>query len=73
MDDIKLFTKMKAKWRPWQTIRIYNHDIEIGFVTEICAMLMMKSGKREAAERIRPIEKKVNYKYLGILEADTLK
>ena len=44
-------------------------------------MLIMKSGKRQIREgieqpnqeRIRTLEEKENYKYLGILEANTIK
>ena len=51
------------------------------FGIEKCAMLVMKSGKRNLAERveqlnqvvIRTLEEKETYKYLRILEADTIK
>ena len=48
------------------------------FGIEKCAMPIMKSGKRETMERIelpnqKKERKKENYKYLGILEADTIK
>ena len=46
-----------------------------------CAMLIRKSGKRQTTEgmklpnqeRIRILGEKKNYKYLEILEADTIK
>ena len=51
------------------------------FSTEKCAMLVMKSFKRHLADglelpsqdKIRTFGRKETYKYLGILEADTIK
>ena len=51
------------------------------FGIEKCAMPVMKSGKRQITEgielpnqeKIRTFGEKENYKYLGILEADTIK
>ena len=51
------------------------------FDIENCAMLVMTSRERETVEgiklpnqkRIRTLGMKENYKYLGILEADTIK
>ena len=51
------------------------------FGIEKCAMLIMKSGKRHLTDRmelpnqdkIRTLGEKETYKYLGILEADTIK
>ena len=51
------------------------------FGIEKCAMLVMKSGKRHMTDgmelpnhdRIRTLEENETYKYLGILEADTIK
>ena len=51
------------------------------FGKEKCAMLIMKSGKRQMTkeielqnqEKIRTLGEKETYKYLGILEADTIK
>ena len=62
-------------------MRIYSQDIGIKFGIEKCAMLKIKSGKRhmmEGAELpnqviIRTLGKKETYKYLRILEADTIK
>ena len=63
------------------TVRIYSQDIGMEFGTEKCAMLVMKTGKRHMTDgmelpnhdRIRTLEEKETYKYLGILEADTIK
>ena len=62
-------------------VRIYSQDIGMEFGIEKCAMLVMKSGKRYMTDgmklpnhdRIRTLEEKETYKYLGILEADTIK
>ena len=51
------------------------------FGIEKCAMLVMKSCKRHMTDgmelpnhdRIRTLEENETYKYLGILEADTIK
>ena len=50
------------------------------FGIEKCAMLVMKSGKRHITDgmelpnhdKIRMLEENETYKYLGILEADTI-
>ena len=51
------------------------------FGIEKCAMLVMKSGKRRLMDgmelpnqdKIRTLEEKETYNYLGILEANTIK
>ena len=63
------------------TVRIYSQDIGMEFGIEKCAMLVMKRGKRHMTEgmklpnqdKIRTLGEKETYKYLGILEADTIK
>ena len=53
----------------------------MGFGIEKCAMLVMKSGKQHPTngmelpiqDKIRTLEENETYKYLGILEADTIK
>ena len=50
------------------------------FNIEKCVMLVMKNGKRKTIERIElpnkesigRLKEKENYKYLGILDADTI-
>ena len=62
-------------------VRIYSQDIGMEFGREKCAMLVMKNGKRHMTDgiklpnqdRIRTLEEKETYKYLGIVEADTIK
>ena len=60
MDDIKLFAKSKKKNNKKKTtkknliqaVRIYNQDIGMEFGIEKCAMLIMRSRKRQMTERI---------------------
>ena len=60
-----------------KAVRIYSQDIRMGFG----AMQIVKSGKRQMTEgielltleKIRTLEEKETYKYLCILEADTIK
>ena len=82
MDDIKLFAKSKRELENFiHAVRIYSQDIGIEFGIEKCAMLVINSGKRHMTDgmelpnhdRIRTLEEKETYKYLGILEADTIK
>ena len=56
------------------TIRIYSQDIGMEFGIERCALLFMKSGKQHVTDGIElPNAESGTYKYLGILEADTIK
>ena len=82
MDDIKLFAKNEKELETLiHTVRIYSQDIGMEFGIEKCSMLVMKSGKRHIKdgmelpnqEKILTIGEKETYKYLGILEADTIK
>ena len=62
-------------------VRMYSQDIEREFGIDKCPMLVMKSGKRYLTDRmelqnqdkIRTLTENETYKYLGILEADTIK
>ena len=82
MDDIKLFAKNEKELKTIiHTVRIYSQNIGMGFGIEKCAMLVMKSGKQHLTDgmelpnqdKIRTLWEKETYKYLGILEADTIK
>ena len=82
MDDIKLFAKNEKELETLiHTVRIYSRDTGKEFGIEKCAMLVMKSGKRHLTDVIElPNKDKIKshaenetYKYLGILEADTIK
>ena len=66
---------------PIQTLRIYSRNIGIEFGTGKYAMLITKIGKGEITvgtelpnqERDRTLREKENYKFLRILEPDTVK
>ena len=82
MDDIKQFAKNKKELEtPIHAVRIYSQDIRMEFGIEKCAMLVTKSGKRHMTDgmelpnhdKIRTLGENETYKYLGILEADTIK
>ena len=82
MDGIKLFAKNEKELETLiHTVRIYSQNIEKEFGQEKCAMLVMKSGKRHLIDgmelpnqdKIRTLGEKETYKYLGILETDTIK
>ena len=82
MDDIKLFAKNEKELETLiHTVRIYSENIGIEFSIEKCAMLVMKSGKQHRTDgielpnqdKIRTLGENDAYKYLGILEADTMK
>ena len=82
IDDIKLFAKSEKELETLiHAVRLYIQDIGMGFGKEKCAMLVMKSGKRHLTDgmelpnqdKIGTLEENETYKYLGILEADTIK
>ena len=82
MDDIKLFVKNEKELETLiHTFRIYIQDIGMEFGIEKCALLVMKSGKRHLTDgielpnqdKIRTLAENETYKYLGILEPDTIK
>ena len=62
-------------------VRIYSQDIGMEFDIQKCAMLIMKSGKRHMTDgmelpnhdKIITLGETKTCKYLGILEADTIK
>ena len=82
MDDIKLFTKNEKELEILiHAVRIYSQDIGMEFDEEKCAMLVMKSSKWHMTDgvelpnhdKIRKFGEEETYKYLGILEANTIK
>ena len=82
MDDRKVSTKNEKELENLiLTMRMYIQDIGMEFSREKCAMLKMKLGKKESAEgiglpnqeNIKTLWEKENYKYLRILEVDTIK
>ena len=81
-DDIKLFAKNEKELETViHAVTIYCQDIGMEFGIEKCAMLVMKSGKRHLTDgmellnqdKIRMLGENETYKYLGILEVDTIK
>ena len=70
---------MKKNWK--QAVRIYSQDIGMEFGIEKCTMLTIWSGKRQMTEgiellnqeKIRMLRERETYKYLGILEEDSIK
>ena len=69
MDGIKLFAKNEEELEnQLHTVRTYSQDIEMEFGIEKCVMIVMKYGKRHMTDG-----EKETYKYLGILEAATIK
>ena len=82
IDNIKLSVKNEKELETLiHTGRIYSQDIGMEFGIEKCAMLVRKSDKRYLTDRIeqpnqdqiKMLGEKEAYKYLGILEADTIK
>ena len=82
MDDIKLFAKNEKELETLiHAIRIYSQGTGMEFGIEKCALLVMKSGKRHLTDgieltnqdKIRTLAENETYKYLGILEVDTIK
>ena len=82
MDEIKLFAKKEMELETQiHAVRIYSQNIGMEFGKEKCATLVMKSGKRHLTDgmespnqdKIRTLGENEIYKYLGILEADTIK
>ena len=82
MDDVKLFAKNEKELESLiHAVRLYSQDIGMEFGIEKWAILIMKCGKRHltnemelsSQDKIRTLGEKETYKYLGILEADTIK
>ena len=82
MGDIKLFAKYEKEFETLiHNVGIYSQDIGMEFCMGKCAMFVMKRGKRHMTDgmelpnhdKIRMLGENETYKYLGILEADTIK
>ena len=82
MDDIKLFAKNEEELETLiHTVRIYSQDIGMESGIEKCALLGRKNGKRYLTDgtelpnqdKIRTFGENETYKYLGILESETIK
>ena len=78
--DVKILLKMKKNL---ETLihRVFSQDVGMEFGFEKCSMLIIEEKKRETSEgieqlnqeSIRTLREKENNKYLGILEANTIK
>ena len=81
MDDIKLFAKNEKELETLTQLEYTVRTQGMEFGIEKCAMLVMKSGKRHLTtgmkllnqDKIKTLGEKETYKYLGILEANTIK
>ena len=82
MDDTNLFAKNEQELETLiHALRKYSQDIGMEFSIEKCAILAMKSGKRHLTDgmelsnqdKIRTLAENETYKYMGILEAETIK
>ena len=82
IDDTKLFPKNEKELETRiYAVRIYIQEIGMEFGIGKCAMLVMKSGKRHLTEelelpnhvKISILGEKETYKYLGFMEADSIK
>ena len=80
--DIKQFAKSEKELKTQvRTVRIYSKNIGMEFGKEKWTILIMRSGKRQMTEtrelpnqeKIRALRDMETYKYLGILEADTIR
>ena len=82
MDDIKLFSNNEKELETLiHTVKIYSQGSGMEFGIETRSLLVMKSCKRHTIDgielpnqdKIRTLSENETYKYLAILEADTIK
>jgi Reverse transcriptase (RNA-dependent DNA polymerase) len=82
MDDLKMYTKTEGAMKSMtNTLKMVSKDIGMEFGMEKCAKLEMKRGKLKAGgdlllsdgERIKELDDGKGYKYLGVLQADSVK
>ena len=82
MDDLKLYGKNEKQIDTLlNTVRIFSKDIGMEFGINKCATVNIKRGRKVTSEGIqlpngdliKNLEDNDAYKYLGILEADTIK
>ena len=81
MDDLKLFAKDERETNSLlSTVQIFSNDIRMEFGIKKCGVLIMKRGKvmltegieLPSGDTIKDIDKE-GYKYLGILEFDSVR
>lgn len=82
MDDLKLYAKSERALESLvESVRIFSKDIGMEFGIDKCAVLTMKRGKLVEShgvvlpngEVMKGLSEDESYKYLGILEADSVK
>ena len=75
MDDIKVFAKNEKEFETLiHTVRIYSQDIRVEFGNEKCSLLIMRRGKQHTTNKMElPNQEKESYKYIRILESNTIK
>ena len=83
MDDLKIYAKDRKELESLiNTVRIFSEDIGMEFGLQKCAILVMKRGKVEhdTADMIMPNGGEIRvmgvnseYRYLGVLECDSVK
>ena len=82
MDDLKLYGRNVNEIDSLiQTVRIFSQDIGMEFGIQKCAMLKIVIGKMVECEgislpngeKVRSLEKGQDYRYLGVLQCDTIK
>ena len=81
MDDLKISAKEKAGLDALiQTVRVFSLVIGMEFGIEKCAVVIMKRGKMSSSngielphdDVIKELIAEEGYKYLGVLESDTI-
>ena len=76
MDDLKSYRKnMKQLDTLINTVRIFSNDIGMKFGLQKYGVLITKKGKHVSSNgvKIKEIDKDQGHKYLGVLEAETMK
>ena len=82
MDDLKVYGKNETELETLlNSVRIFSNDICMEFGINKCGILVMKRGELIKSEGmmippdeiIKEIDTEDGYKYLGVLEADTMK
>ena len=82
MDDLKLYSKTEEAMQSMtNTLQMVSKDIGMEFGMEKCARVSMKRGKLKTSgdlllsdsEGMKEVDDGKGYKYLGILQSDTIK
>jgi hypothetical protein len=83
MDDLKIYAKNRVELESLiNTVRIFSEDIGMEFGLHKCAILVLKRGKVESSTadmllpnggEIKAMGSDSDYRYLGVLECDTVR